>query len=145
MSFSSNNVPRYFTILDFITSWPQTVIMSTLHLLSCCLLPNVMYSNFPGLRFNLFWHYSPAFLRFDSKSSIVSDSLSLISLKHFCREWLSVNVLTVIPVSITSLIVDEYDLNSAGAFIDLWGAEKNKSFSSGQLLFRHTLNFLFVR
>ena len=131
MSFSSNQAPRYFTILDFIASWPQTVIVSTLHLLNCCLLPNVIYSIFPGLSVSLFWYiHSLAFLKFVSKSSIVFDSLSLIGLKHFCREWSSAVALTVISVSITFLIVDEeYEWNNTGPFIDPCGPPQNIFFS----------------
>ena len=85
--------------------------------------------HFPGLSFSLFWHmHSPAFLRFHSKSSTVLDSLSLIGLKHFCREWSPTNALTVISVSITSLIVDEYELNNTGPFTAPCGTYKDRSF-----------------
>ena len=146
LSCESRYAPRYLMVEHLFIVSSMTLIVFSLHFLSCC--PLLKYKNSVLDLFNLSLTASIQALislREDSRIAIVSCSRPAPGLNCLHIEWSSVNPVRVRSFFTTSWIVEVYAIKRKATCTDPWGMLKLMVFSLEYKPFIETLNFLGIR
>ena len=146
LSCESRYAPKYLTVEHLFIVSLMTLIVFSLHFLSCCPLPKYMNSVLDLFNLSLTASiHALMSLSEDSRIAVVSCSCPVPYLNCLHIEWLSANPGRMRSFFTTSWIVETYAIKRKAPCTDPWGTLKLMVFSLEYEPLIETLNLLGIR